>query len=66
MTATDQQKVIKAGFTIIRADDHPNIRIKAKTPDCLDWRTIEKNFKSPYARDKRMAEMVKQPNVIID
>jgi hypothetical protein len=66
MDATSQQKVIAAGFTIIRADDYPNTRIKCKKQDSRkDWITLEK-FETKAARDRRMAELLKSPTVIMD
>jgi hypothetical protein len=66
MNATSQQKVIAAGFTIIRADDYPNIRIKHKKQGShQDWVTLEK-FETKAARDRRMAELLQSPMVIED
>ena len=66
MNATSQQKVIAAGFTIIRQDDYPNVRIKYKRKDSSrDWATFEK-FETKVARDRRMAELLNDPMVIED
>jgi hypothetical protein len=65
MDATSQQKVIAAGFTIIRVDDHPNPRVKVKDKRHREWATLEK-FETKAARDRRMAELLKSPIVIKD
>jgi hypothetical protein len=65
MDAKNQLKVIQAGFTIIRADDQPNVRIKAKNERYKDWATLEK-FDTKAARDRYMAELLKNPLVIED
>jgi hypothetical protein len=65
MNATSQQKVIAAGFTIIRTDDYPNARIKHKSHSSHDWVTLEK-FETKAARDRRMAELLNDPMVIED
>jgi hypothetical protein len=65
MDSTSQQKVIKAGFMIIRTDDSPNIRIKYKGSYLQSWSTLEK-FETKSARDKRFQELLKGPMVIAD
>ncbi|MDR0691493.1 MAG: hypothetical protein LBF69_00470 [Prevotellaceae bacterium] len=65
MNATSQLKVIAAGFTIIRADDHPAPRIKHKQQGIFEWKTLEK-FLTKAARDRRMAELLNDPMVIED
>jgi hypothetical protein len=65
MDATSQQKVIAAGFTIIRSDDQPNPRIKVKDEHHREWATLEK-FETKAARDRRMEELLKSPHVITD
>ena len=66
MNATSQQKVIAAGFTIIRQDDYPNVRIKHKKQGShQDWVTLEK-FETKAARDRRMAELLLSPMIIED
>lgn len=65
MDQTSQQKVIKAGFTIIRTDDTPCIRIKHKTKDVLSWVTLEK-FPTKAARDRKFNELLTGPMIIAD
>ena len=55
-----------AGFRIIRKDDYPQPRIKAKTNEQgSDWRTLEK-FETKAARDRAFEEMLKDYMTISD
>ncbi len=65
MDTQSQQKVIRAGFMIIRPDDTPNIRIKYKGETLQSWTTLEK-FKTKSERDKRFQELLKDQNIISD
>ncbi len=65
MDANSQSKVIASGFTIIRPDDQPNIRIKCKDNNHKDWHTLEK-FKTKAARDRKMSELLKSQLIISD
>ena len=63
----DQQshiKVIKAGFGIIRKDDHPVPRIKIKD-ESSEWRTLE-DFKTKAARNRRFNELMQLQTIIND
>lgn len=64
MNAKDQLKVTKSGFTIIRAD-FDNLRIKHKT-GFQDWSTLEKDFKSKAALQRRMKELLENEDIIED
>ena len=64
MTTRDQDKVIAAGFTIIRTDDFPNIRIKYRVGNGA-WKTLEK-FECKAARDRRLKELLKNILTIED
>ena len=73
MDAASQKKVIDAGFIILRCDNQPSPRIKVKdgnnvnhTHSCYEWRTLEKDFKSKAARDRRFKELLKQSLIIED
>lgn len=66
MNGNDQKKLIIAGFTIIRADDHPTPRIKIKDKKSYEWRTLESEFLSKAARDRKMSELLKLSTVIQD
>lgn len=65
MDTTSQLKVIDCGFTILRVDDYPNIRIKYKDEDHKDWCTLEV-FSTKSARDKAFKELLEQPHFIQD
>ena len=64
MGTNDQDKVIKAGFMIIRPDDFPNIRIKYRVGNGA-WKTLEK-FDTKAARDRRLKELLKNILTIMD
>lgn len=64
MGTNDQDKVIKAGFMIIRPDDYPNIRIKYRVGNGA-WKTLEK-FDTVAARDRRLKELLKNILTIMD
>lgn len=63
MNTNDQDKVIEAGFMIIRPDDFPNIRIKYRVGNGA-WKTLEK-FDTKPARDRRLKELLKD-NLIVE
>ena len=64
MNTNDQDKVIEAGFMIIRPDDYPNIRIKYRVGNGA-WKTLEK-FDTKDARDRRLKELLKNILTIMD
>jgi hypothetical protein len=64
MDQKSQLKVIKAGFRIIRTDDQPSPRIKVKDKTSNEWHTLEKDFASKAARDRRFNELLVS-NIII-
>lgn len=64
MDTQSQIKVMDAGFRIIRKDDYPQPRIKAKT-DGSEWRTLEK-YSTKAARDRAFVEMMKDLMTISD
>lgn len=64
MTQSDQLKVIKAGFTIIRADLFRMV-IKTKRGS-FEWRTLEKGFASKAAIQRRMIELLCDSKTIED
>lgn len=65
MDAKSQQKVIAAGFTILRKDDHPTPRIKQKGTYHQDWSTLEK-YETKAARDREFDRMMNDPKFIND
>lgn len=56
-------KLQRAGFRIIRADDMPSPRIKEWKSDSA-WITVEKDFVTKAARDRRYMEILKDPLII--
>lgn len=73
MNATNQQKLINAGFTIIRkeistigGDHHDNNRIKYKGTGSHEWKTLEKGFPTKAAIERRMKELLKDPKTVED
>ena len=64
MDKTSTNKVIAAGFRVIRRDDNPSIRIKEYfRPNCT-WKSLEDNFPSKAARDRRFKELLDDPMII--
>lgn len=57
MDAGSQLKVIRAGFTIIRYDDQPNLRIKFKDGEHLNWTTF-RTFPTKAERDRIKVELL--------
>lgn len=64
MNTRDQDKIMAAGFIIIRPDDYPNIRIKYRVGNGA-WKTLEK-FDTKDARDRRLKELLKNILTIMD
>lgn len=64
MTAKDHHKLTKKGFRIIRADIH-NLKIKVKT-GTQDWSTLEKDFKTKAALQRRMKELLESQTTLED
>ena len=56
------EKIQKAGFKIIRADDAPSPRIKEWKSDSA-WVTMEK-FDTKAARDRRMQQLLQEPDIV--
>jgi hypothetical protein len=65
MDSASQQKVIAAGFTIIRCDDTPSPRIKFKGKGTHEWATLEK-FETKASRDRRYKELLTISSMISD
>ena len=66
MDGDSRNKVMKAGFAIIRSDDQPSPRIKIMVDSFGNWKTLERDFKSKAARDRRFKELLREDNVIND
>ncbi|MCT4181618.1 hypothetical protein HZP54_16865 [Elizabethkingia anophelis] len=65
MTQSDQLKVIRKGFRIIRADMFRKV-IKVKADVGMNWKTLEKGFTTKTAVQKRMDELLKNKLTIED
>lgn len=65
MDGDSRVKVLKVGFTIIRAEDQPTPRIKHLV-SYMTWATLEAGFKSKAERDRRFKELMKHPDIIND
>ncbi|REC47851.1 MULTISPECIES: hypothetical protein [Chryseobacterium] len=61
----DVQKLLKAGFIIIRAENS-NLRIKRKTLKSPEWKTIHKGFESKAALRRKMDELLQLSTIIED
>ena len=57
MNKRSQLKVIAAGFTTIRSEDQPSVRIKYINQAHHDWKTLEK-FETKAARDRRLKNLL--------
>jgi hypothetical protein len=67
MSTADQQKVIKAGFILVRPDNMPSPRIKVKDGhgQSFEWRTLAK-FDTRAARDRELKKILESNTVIQD
>lgn len=65
MDLNSQNKVLKAGFMLIRKDDQPQPRIKHKQFGFSEWRTFEK-FDTKAARDCRFKDLLHNSTIIED
>jgi hypothetical protein len=61
----DVQKILRAGFTIIREDEW-NLKINRKTADQQEWHTWEKGFKSKAELRRRMDSFLNSFEKIIE
>lgn len=61
----DVLKLLKAGFTIIRADNE-NLKIKCKAKDNVNWTNIRRDFKSKAELRREMDVMLKMSSIIED
>ncbi|MCX4295038.1 MAG: hypothetical protein OSJ56_13390 [Prevotella sp.] len=65
MDRKSQDKVLKARFIIIRKDDYPTPRIKARYVAGTDYRTFEK-YNTKAERDRAFARLLIDDKVISD
>lgn len=68
MDSTNQQKLLNAGFIIIRREINQQLgrKIKYKSSQQREWATLEKDFKSDAAVDRRMKELLIHPLTVED
>lgn len=64
MDQNSREKIRRAGFRIIRADDYPCPRIK-ELKGSSSWITLA-NYPTKAARDRSYKELLQQENVIED
>lgn len=64
MNAKDHLKLMKSGFSIIRADIF-RLQIKIKS-GMQDYRILEKGFASKAAVERRMKELLKDDMTVED
>ncbi len=65
MERISMEKLMAAGYTFIRQDDQPNIRIKYRKQGSGDWKTLEK-FDTKAARDRRVKELLQDNKIIME
>lgn len=65
MDRESQNKVLDAGFTIIRKDDYPTLRIKARTDRSKDWKTLNK-YATKAERDRVFKGLLEDKKTISD
>lgn len=65
MDQKSQDKVLRAGFTIIRKDDVNGARIKQKTQTHNQWHTLQK-YETKVSRDRAFEEFMKDDKIIND
>lgn len=61
----DVQKILTAGFTIIR-EDRERIVIKCKTEKQREWHTLKKDFPSKAAMRREMDKLLEISTIIED
>ena len=73
MNQRDHQKIIQAGFTILRRRDYRTVRsgeqqheITAKHRRAPNWSVLHKGFKSKAERDRKMTELLADPHTLED
>jgi len=72
MTAIDQQKVLDAGFIIIRKRDFTRMNkpkrfeIFQKTPERREWHSREYLFTGVTERDTRVKKLLKDSKIVED
>ena len=65
MTAKDQLKLLNAGFTIIRKEETA-MKIKYKSREHPEWRTLSCGYTSKAALQKEMDRLLKSSDIVED
>ncbi|MGL4518428.1 MAG: hypothetical protein ACRCUJ_01650 [Phocaeicola sp.] len=65
MTRSDQNKLLRAGFEIIRKSDYPGVCIKSRKDEKSDF-TIKRSFTTKTERDMVAKQMLSCDNIIED
>lgn len=65
LNSRDVQKILTAGFTIIR-EDRERLAIKCKTEKHREWHTLKKDFPSKAAMRREMDKLLEISNIIED
>ncbi|MCG8581787.1 MAG: hypothetical protein MI866_17815 [Bacteroidales bacterium] len=64
LSADDVNKLVDDGYTLLRKDDHPSVRIKKIDKQNRHWSTLEGDFSTKKARDERHKELLKDKKFI--
>ena len=65
LNSRDVQKILTAGFTIIR-EDPERLAIKCKTKNHREWHTFDKGFTSKVAIRRAMDVLLTKSKIIED
>ena len=65
LNSRDVQKLLIAGFTIIR-EDRERLALKCKTEKKREWHTLKKGFLSKAAIRREMDKLLEISNIIED
>ncbi len=67
MNATDQTKLCKAGYTILRRYNYPEVGLKFKSDvNPHHWRNFTEKFQSKAARDRFAKTLLMDKKIIED
>lgn len=65
MNNTDVNKILRAGFRLIRSDKHSLIiKVQSKGEYCHGWKTLEKGFKTFREVEARMKILLEDERTI--
>nr|DAR70806.1 MAG TPA: hypothetical protein [Caudoviricetes sp.] len=67
MNATDQAKLCKAGYVILRRMDYPQPHIKFKSDvNLYNWKKYGDNYPSKAERDRSMKRLLQDEKTVED